>query len=329
MVLPATVTIHEIRMTVGHTGKGPKGEDYFAMNHRIKKVSVLVGGEVINTFTLDPEVRTLQTLKVTAPGGTLRIRVDEVVPGSKTSWREVCVSELEVWGTPPTGWTPPAKPFQPTVDVAPPPPSTSLDKLCSYLPAALKANKQALKEHDKACKYEHSEEARAACLGEPPGSPACSAEAMDITSIAPPWKGLAMQCTSDDDIWDGEMCNIVVSVGNQLVTGPRFQAADPHAGLRGAFFQEAVLKDIITGGAAELVVRYGIKPPGFMAGDYEDKREFVVVCRAAPPSCSDQLQVADNDWTADIKFDKGEAVITAQQGTPPAQAVGKKPLVFK
>jgi hypothetical protein len=37
--------IPELRMTVGHTGTGPKGEDYFVMNPRIKAVDIVADGK--------------------------------------------------------------------------------------------------------------------------------------------------------------------------------------------------------------------------------------------------------------------------------------------
>src|SRR5215475_8838625 len=109
-------------MTAGHTGRGPHGEDYFTMNPRITQVSVLRGGNAAGTFKLDPNKRELQNLDVHGEG-TLRIRVDRVVLGSKKTWRETCVSELEVWGTLPPGVQ--AQQLKRFVEVEPPPPPPS------------------------------------------------------------------------------------------------------------------------------------------------------------------------------------------------------------
>lgn len=100
--VPSVVTVDDIKLIVGHTGKGPEG-DYFPMNHRIKRVRVLREGEKVGDFTLDPNSRELQAIHVGKPGGVYRIQVLEVVTGTKKNWRELCVAELEVWGTLPPG----------------------------------------------------------------------------------------------------------------------------------------------------------------------------------------------------------------------------------
>src|SRR5882672_3650312 len=43
IAVPEHASIVELRMTAGHTGKGPKGEDYFTMNPRIRAIKVLHG----------------------------------------------------------------------------------------------------------------------------------------------------------------------------------------------------------------------------------------------------------------------------------------------
>ena len=111
-------TIEQVRLTTGFTGYGPKHEDYFTMNPRIAKVTVSADGGPPTTVALAPDRRDLQSIAVHA-AKSVHIVIAEVVPGSKKSWREVNVSELQVWGTPPAGWTPPAKPLVPTVFVAP------------------------------------------------------------------------------------------------------------------------------------------------------------------------------------------------------------------
>ena len=329
-VLPPSVTIHDLRLTVGHTGKGPKGEDYFTMNHRIKKVSILVDNEVIQTFPLDPERRDLQTLKFSAPGGNIRVRVDEVVPGTKKTWREVCVSEVEVWGTVAPGWKPPAKPLVPTVDVAPRPAVTSLDKLCAYLPAALKQRARDQKQHDKNCAFEHSEEARAACRGEPPGDPDCNVNiATTIEGIAPPWKGVAVLCDTDDASWDGQTCNVAAAMTGQLIHGPRFPGSDPHDYPRRGYIVDASVQDVIPGDAPELVVTVAFHAATPLNPDARDDRELLVVCRATPAACSTEIATKDTGWSTTVKFDQGAAVLTADDGKPPANAIGRQPIVFK
>jgi hypothetical protein len=107
--------IHELRLTVGHTGKGAKGEDFFTMNPRIRKVTVLRDDQPIATATLDITRRELQPIALPAAASSIRLRIDEIVPGSKPAWREACISELEAWGTLPPGVA--ATPSKPVVSV--------------------------------------------------------------------------------------------------------------------------------------------------------------------------------------------------------------------
>jgi hypothetical protein len=96
--LPAEVEVASVKLIVGHTGSGPEG-DYFTLNHRIKRVRVTRDGAALGEFTLDPDQRGLQTIAIKQPGGEYRIEVLETVPGTNPRWREMCVAELEVWGT--------------------------------------------------------------------------------------------------------------------------------------------------------------------------------------------------------------------------------------
>lgn len=101
----AEVTVDEIRLIVGHTGRGKEG-DYFALNHRIKRVRVLHDKVKVGDFKLDPNSRELQSIKIGRPGGVYRIEVLETVPGKKRGWRELAIAELEVWGTLPPAMQP-------------------------------------------------------------------------------------------------------------------------------------------------------------------------------------------------------------------------------
>ena len=104
VTLPAEVTVEQIKLVVGHTGKGEEG-DYFPMNHRIKKLRILRNGVRLADVSLDPDSRELQQIKVGRPGGVFRLQVLATVPGTKRSWREIAIAELEVWGTLPAGMT--------------------------------------------------------------------------------------------------------------------------------------------------------------------------------------------------------------------------------
>jgi hypothetical protein len=98
--IPAGAHVTAIKMTVGFTAVDKKLGDLFTENIRIQKVALSRDGRKLLETTLDIENRDLQTLELNAGGGDYRIDVLTTVPGSKKTWKEVAVSELEVWGTP-------------------------------------------------------------------------------------------------------------------------------------------------------------------------------------------------------------------------------------
>jgi hypothetical protein len=80
-----------------------RGQDLFTMNHRITRVRVSRDGKALGEFPLDPNVRTPQRIAVSGGPGEYKIEVLATLPGSRTDWQEICVSELEVRGTLPAG----------------------------------------------------------------------------------------------------------------------------------------------------------------------------------------------------------------------------------
>jgi len=106
--IPADARVETIKLTVGFTKIDPKYGDLFTMNPRIKRVRVTRDNAYIAEPTLDPDVRTLQDIPIGRAGGDYRLEVLEVVPGTKKTWREINISELQVWGKP--GKTTPASP---------------------------------------------------------------------------------------------------------------------------------------------------------------------------------------------------------------------------
>lgn len=120
--VPEAVRIKAIKMTSGFVHRSGK-DDLFAMNHRVRRVRIRndttvfgLGGaggvdgqpdgrpktpSFSEERALDPESRELQTLDVDLPGGDYVVEVLDVVAGSKKAWREVAISEFQVWGTPP------------------------------------------------------------------------------------------------------------------------------------------------------------------------------------------------------------------------------------
>jgi hypothetical protein len=112
--VPREVHVDQIRISAGFTHTDARG-DLFMMNPRIRRVRVSRDGVVVLDQRLDPGSRKLQELAVDAAGGDFQIEVTELQRGSKKSWREVCVSELEVWGSVPA--TLPVAATTPTVRV--------------------------------------------------------------------------------------------------------------------------------------------------------------------------------------------------------------------
>ena len=102
--VPKAAHITRIRMTAGFANVHGK-DDWFTMNHRITAVHItrLDVPTDLGVHTLDPAQRGLQDIPIDSPGGDFRIEVTGVVPGTKKAWREICVSELQVWGTFPGG----------------------------------------------------------------------------------------------------------------------------------------------------------------------------------------------------------------------------------
>jgi hypothetical protein len=98
--IPASARVSVIAMTVGFTHQTPRA-DLFTGNHRVRRVRVSRDGAVLGEHTLDPENRGLQSIAIQGPGGVYRIEILETQPGSRTDWREVCISELRVMGTDP------------------------------------------------------------------------------------------------------------------------------------------------------------------------------------------------------------------------------------
>ena len=96
--LPADVQVQSVKLTVGFTRVDPKLGDLFVENPRIKRVRVSHGATVIDK-DLDITSRALQEIPIAGNGGDYRIEVVAVEMGSKQHWREICISELEVWGT--------------------------------------------------------------------------------------------------------------------------------------------------------------------------------------------------------------------------------------
>ncbi|HUS32282.1 MAG TPA: hypothetical protein VMZ53_27465 [Kofleriaceae bacterium] len=100
--VPPSTHVDAIELTVGFVSKGAEG-DYFTLNPRIKSVAVWHDGIRLREVELDINKRELQKVPVDANGGDYKLEVTAFEPGSKKNWREICVSELRVIGTPAPG----------------------------------------------------------------------------------------------------------------------------------------------------------------------------------------------------------------------------------
>lgn len=105
--VPPSTLVKEVRLTAGFATTGREG-DYFTMNPRIAKIAIWHDGIKLREQALDVNSRELQSVAVDATGGDYKLEVLAITPGSKKSWREICISEFQVIGRPPpgmkTGW---------------------------------------------------------------------------------------------------------------------------------------------------------------------------------------------------------------------------------
>jgi hypothetical protein len=97
--LPDDARVSHIELTAGYTRQTER-QDLFTANVRIRRVRVSHGGQRVGEFDLDPEQRGLQRVNTAGGGGVWRVEMIGLMPGTRSAWREVTVSELRVMGTP-------------------------------------------------------------------------------------------------------------------------------------------------------------------------------------------------------------------------------------
>ena len=98
--VPPEASVRAIAMTTGFTHTTARA-DLFTGNHRVSRVRLSRDGAALGEHTLDTSGRGLVEIPVSQPGGRFRIEVLETLPGERSDWRELCVSELRVLGTAP------------------------------------------------------------------------------------------------------------------------------------------------------------------------------------------------------------------------------------
>ncbi len=298
--------IDEVRLTAGFTGKGPKGEDYFTMNPRIRKLKVISNGTPAGVAVLDITRRDLQVVSVPLTN-LVRLEIAEIEPGTRKTWREASVSELEVWGAPPSGWKQPAASLSPTVMVGEVVAPVDASGPCADTDKRREEFIEAHKNDDNSG----------------PGGedhnypPTCSTIALpDVAGLDAVWAGGEGTCEVNDEIYGPTTCVVVFTRGSERATFG-FEVESAHGALSVVELKQV---DVVAGGPKELVVRYESAANG----------EQLVVCRSAPTlDCSQPIVVADDSWTTTQRFVGGQPVLKAATGTPPAAVLGAHVLTWK
>ena len=99
VLMPPEARVQWVEMTAGFTHREPD-HDRFTENLRIRRVRIEHEDRSAE-FSLDPERRDLQRLEFAGRGGVYEITILETEPGTRPSYREVCVSELRMMGVAP------------------------------------------------------------------------------------------------------------------------------------------------------------------------------------------------------------------------------------
>ncbi len=258
--------IHEVRLTPGFTAKGPKGEDWFTMNPRIRRMSVLADGHPQPDLYLDVDKRELQAFPIIATE-SIRLEVAEIVAGSRKKWREVSVSELEVWGSTPAGWTSP-KPL-PSIEVAVGESAESFDP-CPDIDE---------KRAQHAEKYRNFNCDLPGC-DDHDYAPLCGREkATTSGDIEPPWTASTVWCESNDEIYGPSSCSV------------RFARGDDEAVVKRESLQGTPRMDI----SIEMEEVIADSPGREVVVEIEDEYDGAqtAVCRADTFKCSELIAVPE------------------------------------
>lgn len=297
ITLPAGVEAHELRLTAGFTATGPKGEDWFTMNPRIKKLTVTVDGKAAGTITLDVAKQDLQAFPITATD-TVHLELAEIVPGSRKTWREASISEIQLWGRPPAGWVASKLLVEPMVGVGSMSLPSAPDDPCAEIEAE---REKFIAEHanDKYSSPDHSYPPRCDPMTVTGG-----------TALPAPWS-VSAYCYVQDEIYGPKTCYVDVAGGSVAIPSDS-QSAEMTAVVEA--------KDVLSASpGAELIVRVA-HPAG----------ESLSVCRSAPKvACSTPVLIGDDAWTTTPRFDKtGALVLDKASGDPPAGVLGAHPLAW-
>jgi len=313
-------TITELRLTAGHTGTGPKGEDYFTMNPRIKMLSVLTAdGREIASAALDPARRDLQTVAFPAQPGGVQIVVDEIVPGSKKAWREIAISELEAWGTPPPGFVAPAAPLTPQVAVGDPNAGTeeSVDALCNPL------MEQGRKDFDAYLKDTAEQ-----TMGDGHEAPKCDGTRVGIKKPMPPFTDVGMYCFEHEHSsvqGRGSIdCWLAVATGGRWWTGRELPAPEAPTDERRTPRLDTEIFDafVVAIPDPRLVVRFRVAETPLT--------EQFTVCRVAPKrGCSEPIATEVQGGKTKPVQNGADLELVKDSGDPSADDLGTVTTLLK
>ncbi len=257
--------IHTVKLTPGFTAKGPKGEDWFTMNPRIRKLRVLADGQPQPDIYLDVDKRELQAFPITATD-SVRLEVREIVEGTKKKWREISVSELEAWGTTPAGWSSPRPLPSITVEVG---------------EAAPRFDPCAGIEERRAEVEEEGRRFEASCEGngceDHNYPPLCSVESADVAgTLDPRWASYVVWCESNDEIYGPSSCNVRFEDGMNT-TVATYETARGRPSMTTTLAMQEV---IAAAPGDELVVELA----------QDDDHVATVICRADTYKCSEAIE---------------------------------------
>jgi hypothetical protein len=312
VTVPDDAPISELRLTAGHTGTGPRGEDYFTMNPRLQRVTVTSGDTLVGRFPLDPAQRGLQTLAIQPPSSRLRLRVDAIVPGSKPAWREVAISELEAWGRPPAGFAPPAAPLTPVVSVGHDPVGgDDLDADCNARLADALTTYRA-----------YVRDLPGSADGDEP--PRCETSRVPIAQPRAPWTGAGISCLHAQYSlitgYSRQDCKLLVASGDRwwsalAVPTPPEPDDPPRSYHWGVEVFEARIVDRPD---PQLLLRYRL--------DGTDDGDAFLLCRTQPNhACSEPIPTSGPGWKTRPRFTGRTITIEAESGTPPDGELGELP----
>jgi hypothetical protein len=255
-------SIHELRLTVGHTGTGPKGEDYFTMNPRIVKIAI-DSADGRHLVTLDPESRQLQTIAI-EPAESVRLTIIELRPGTKASWREAVVSELEAWGTPPATWRQ-GPDRSPRVVVG-----GDRGDFCAVYDAEMAERRARIdrEAEDAVCGCKEA----VPCPREPSWVPGCDDHPLPVRGVVAPWRLPTLTCEMFDSGVGPTTCWVALETSKAILLAlPPIETTYP-------ILPDAYVKDIVEGGAPELVIR--------ASEGREQETDAVVICLWEPLLCT-------------------------------------------